>query len=157
MRERAGVESGIHFWQFEHSVRLDTSSQLWLVLAVAVTLATAGAAYGLFNSWLTAALSGVFVAIGFAFALASRGGKEEDAAERERKRRYLAELTATARESEESATDIERLVRDPAASAAGRSGNGSNGGYSEWTRQEMEETMKKIRDILGEDPEDEAE
>ena len=158
MHERAGVESGIHFWQFEHSLRLSPPSQLGLVLGVALTLAIGGAAYGLFHSWLIAVLSGVFVAAGAAFALAGTNGKDEAAATRQRQRRYIAELTATARETDESATDIERLVRDPAAATANGKGNGNgNDGFSRWTRQEMVETMNKIRDILEEDPDDEAE
>lgn len=160
MRERAGVESGIHFWQFEHSLRLSAPNQLGLAVAVALTLATGGVAYGLFHNWLTAVLSGVFVGAGFALALAGWGGKDEDAADRERERRYIAELTATARDSGESATDIERLVRDPVTSHTANgngNGNGRNGGFSRWTRHEMEERMNRIRDILGEDPDDEVE
>jgi hypothetical protein len=153
MRERAGVESGINFWQFERRWRewsgWGGNPLLLRVVPVAVTLAAGGAAYLIMDhSLLIAVITAVIVAVAFVVTLWGRGGSEP---EEDGDRRYFAEMLLAARSRKERATDIEQIVpSDQHSTASGNGSNGNGNGSKNLTRRELEEQLDKVRQILGE-------
>ncbi len=155
MRERAGVESGIHFWQYGSGGPKPVPPTLWIVLAVLATLASGAGAYFFVKSVPSAVFVGVIVALAGAMLLAGRNGREEEAAAQERHRRYVAEFIAAARESGETATDIDRLVPlrpggGPNGAANGN-GNGRANPFDGLTRRELLDKLEQMQRIFEEE------
>lgn len=150
MRERAGVESGINFWQFVSEQGPwgggeGNAVALRLIPAVA-TLLAGGLAYLIVDSVLIAVVTGVIVAIAFGLALWGKGPeKQQDGA-----RRYIAEMLVAARNRRERATDIEQLIPTGRRDAGSRNGSSGNG-WEALTRKELEGRMQEVRDAMGGD------
>jgi hypothetical protein len=155
MRERAGVESGINFWQFLHD-QSSWSTQggnvlLLRILPAAATLAAAGAAYLIVDSALIAIVTAMIVAVAFAVAL---WGKAREQVREDGSRRYVAEMLEAARSRRERATDIERLVPSDGPHGTNGAGNasGNGNGWKDKTRKELEEWMSEVRDAVERSP-----
>lgn len=115
MKERADVESGVRYWQFEQPGQASGSTILLrLAPAVVGTLAAGGIAFWVVGSLFAAIASAAIVALAF-FVAGGRDGSDEEeiALESQRQQKYIAQLVASARKGGERAGDIERLVPFP--------------------------------------------
>jgi hypothetical protein len=142
-RERADVESGVRFWQFETQSASEMPAALRWALGVIATLAGGGIAYWVSSNIMFVVITAVVVATGYT-AMTAWGGSadEEDAATRERHQRYVAKLVAEARVSDERATDIECL--EPVPPPVPRSGGGAEAGNGHRKGQQAHDEYKKL-------------
>ena len=150
MRERADVESGVRYWQFERGSEPDRTVLLDFVPAVVASLAAGGIAFWVVDSLFAAVITSAIVALAF-FVTGDWDSAEEDGdepvLERERQRKYIARLVASARKGKDRAGDIEGLVPFPPAtppdqSVKSNADNGGKGGSRRLTKEEKAK-MKK--------------
>jgi hypothetical protein len=113
-------------------------------VGVAATLAGGGLAFWVLGSIFAAVVTGVIVAGAYALITGRGGSADEDAAERERRQRYIAKLMATVRFSDERATDIERLVPFPPPPPDSNGNKAENGDGNGQTQAAFDALKKEI-------------
>jgi hypothetical protein len=150
MKERADVESGVRYWQFEQPSRTRRTAVLRFAPAVVATLAGGGVAFWVVGSLFAAIATAAIIALAFFVAGGRESADDEAALERQRHQKYVAQLVASARKSGDRASDIERLVPFPptAPGSAPKATNRSDGhrsgigGMRDLTKEEKDGVKK---------------
>lgn len=154
MAERADVESGVRFWQFERGQRLTGLPVALRYAAIAAgALVAGGVAFWIARDPIAPILVTIIVGLGLVYAFGGDRNRQQGEG-RDRPdpyQRYVAEMVASARTGSDRSTDIERLVPFPPTSVDAEQPD--NGGSRDdlLTEEQWEQIMSRMLKVKGDD------